>query len=293
MATLEVTEGRKTQSTDEQIAYTVDVSNVGSSPTSPSVKAYDVTTGMNDVSSTVLSGDPSVTGNVITTPTVKSLTAGHLYRIEVKFTISGSIFEHYFEIHAEKGARSGMSWLIQRLRYMLDDTGGTAFTDSEIQDVLDEYRVNVHRDPMEIERTLLTNTDYEYRIYHAHYGNLERVESGTAIFKIEDSAGSQRGTATYSADYLNGIITMTADQEGTALYLTARSYDLNGAASDMWLRRAGQVADRYSFGAGGQSFSRSDWFAHCAKMSSFYAQKSRPKTVRMWTVGDFDAGTGE
>ena len=290
MATLEVTEGRKVQSTDEQIAYTIDVSNVGSSPTSPTAKAYDLTTGYNEVTSTVLSGSCSVTGNVITTPTVKSLTAGHLYRVEVQFTVSGSVFEHYFEILAEKGARAGMSWLVQRLRYMIDDSDGEDFTDSELQDVLDGHRVNIHREQLEIERTLLTSDDYEYRIYHSRHENLERVESGTAVFKLEDSAGAQRGTATYSADYLAGIITMTADQEGTALYLTARSYDLNGAASEVWERKAGSVADRYSFSAGGQSLSRSDWFDHCMRISRSYARKARPQTVHMWQVGDFDQG---
>ena len=98
----EVVEGRLAQGVDEQIAYTITTTPWGSSPGTLSVKAYDVTSSLTDVSTTVLSGAASAVGDVITTPTVKSLTEAHLYRIEVKFTCAGNIYECYFEIHAER-----------------------------------------------------------------------------------------------------------------------------------------------------------------------------------------------
>ena len=93
--------GTVTQGEDEQLVYSVTTTNWGSSPTSVSVVAKDVSSANADVSSTVLSGDATVAGDVISSPTVKSLTAGNRYRIEVKFTSEGNVLEGYFLIDAE------------------------------------------------------------------------------------------------------------------------------------------------------------------------------------------------
>ena len=100
----EVTQGKLYQGVDEQIVYSLTTTNWASSPTSPSVKAYDASDGYTDVTATVLSGSASVAGDVITLPKVKSLTLGHLYRIEVQFTVAGvaTPFEAYVQI---EGAR--------------------------------------------------------------------------------------------------------------------------------------------------------------------------------------------
>lgn len=97
-----VKEGPLVQGEDEEIAYNITTTPWGSSPTSPAVKAYDVDNDYNDVSSTVLSGSPSVVGDVITTPVVKALTAGITYRIEVEFTCAGNVFECYLVIKGER-----------------------------------------------------------------------------------------------------------------------------------------------------------------------------------------------
>lgn len=96
-----IEEGLLIQGEDESIAYKLDVSAVGSSPTSPSVVVKDATAGGTDVTSTVMpSGSPSVTGDVITLPPLKLLTADHSYIIEVQYTISGNVFETYFHVRA-------------------------------------------------------------------------------------------------------------------------------------------------------------------------------------------------
>ena len=99
---LEVAEGKLYQGADEQIVYSLTTTNWGSSPTSVSVKAYDVSNDYADVTATVLSGSASVSGDVITLPKVGSLTRGHVYRIEVQFTVAGSAtpFEAHVQIEA-------------------------------------------------------------------------------------------------------------------------------------------------------------------------------------------------
>lgn len=287
MATLEVAEGRKVQSTDGSVAYTVDTSNVGTNPTNATVTAFDLTNGYLNVSTAVLAGTASASGAVITTPAVHSLTAGHLYRMEVKFTISTNVYEHYFEIQCEKGARNGTSHLLVRLREMVNDEDGSKFGDGELQDVLDEFKVRIHREMLEAEKTYTSNTTYEYTVFHSRYANWEGVASGTAYFQVQDSAGSQRGSTLWSMDYVRGVLTMSADQGGTELYMTGWVHDLNRAASELWRRLAGSVSGYYSFGVDGHTLSRSDWFKHCIDMSKYYAAQARPITVRSWRVGDW------
>lgn len=97
----EVIGGKRIQGVDEQIAYTLTTTPWGSTPTSIAVKAYE-TTAMTDVTSTVLSGTASATGDVITLPLLLSLVEGQEYRIEVKFTCSGNLFEAFFYVQAER-----------------------------------------------------------------------------------------------------------------------------------------------------------------------------------------------
>jgi hypothetical protein len=100
-----VKESPLVQGEDEKIAYTITTTPWASSPSAVVVavketsEASDVWT---DVTTTKTSGAASVTGDVITTPKIISLTRGLKYRVEVKFTSGGNQFECYFEIVAER-----------------------------------------------------------------------------------------------------------------------------------------------------------------------------------------------
>jgi hypothetical protein len=100
----EVIEGKQYQGEDESIAYTLTVTNVGSNPTSPAATVSSVVGGSyTDVTSTNMpTGSASAVGDVITCPALKLLVAGTLYRVEVKYTISGNIYENYFFVEGQK-----------------------------------------------------------------------------------------------------------------------------------------------------------------------------------------------
>lgn len=100
MSIRECVESPLTQGADEQIAYVIDTTNWGGSPTSPTLKVYDTEDG-SDVTTTCTTGTTSESGNDITTAKIKSLTAGHEYRVEVQYTYSGNTFELYFLVSAE------------------------------------------------------------------------------------------------------------------------------------------------------------------------------------------------
>lgn len=79
------------QGEDEEVIYNIRATPWGSSPTNISVVVKD--SGGSDVTSTVTTGSASVVGDVITLPKIHSLTDGEDYRVEVKFTVSGNVFE--------------------------------------------------------------------------------------------------------------------------------------------------------------------------------------------------------
>lgn len=100
----EVTEGTQYQGEDERIAYTLDVSDVGIDPTNVVVSVYQVDgLTFTDVESTVMpANSPTVDGNIITLSLLRNLTRGKTYRVEVRFTITGNIFEHYIPVVGQK-----------------------------------------------------------------------------------------------------------------------------------------------------------------------------------------------
>lgn len=102
MTKREVKEDGLKQGQNEEIVYSITTTPWGSDPSSVVVTAYDRTEEYEDVSATVLSGDPSVSGDVITTPTVKSLTRGHVYHIAVRFTVGSDVMECFFTLQAER-----------------------------------------------------------------------------------------------------------------------------------------------------------------------------------------------
>ena len=188
--------------------------------------------------------------------------------------------------------RSGMTNIIRRLRRLVNDGTAGVWEDQDLQDVLDQHKIHVVREYLEPQKNYLSGTAYEYRLFASRWADFEENGSGTAYLKLEDGGGSQRtyGTATaqWTMDYIRGLVTMGQDQAGTAMYLTGWSYDLNGAAAELWRERAGQVASFYDVQADGHRLSRSQWMTHCLKMADEMDKRARPVTVHQWTQGVFE-----
>lgn len=183
--------------------------------------------------------------------------------------------------------RAGMANLILELRSMVNAgtadysvSGVSYWTDQQLQDRLDRFRVDLNRAPLRYDSEYVGGTAY-YHDYYAPLGNLEEAGSGTIHWQVEDGDGNAAGTATYAADYIAGLIRFTNDQGGSAYYLRGRSYNLKRAASSIWREKAGSVAAYYSFSADGQSFSRSHWFEHCLSMADNYEADSGIQTTRL------------
>ena len=94
----EVLESPLPQGSSERIPYKIDTTPWGGSPTSVVVTVLDNSNNDADVTGSTTTGTSSVSGNVITTPSIYQLTAGKEYTVYVKFSSGSNIFEPYFKL---------------------------------------------------------------------------------------------------------------------------------------------------------------------------------------------------
>ncbi|MCC7210130.1 MAG: hypothetical protein IT323_22695 [Anaerolineae bacterium] len=185
-------------------------------------------------------------------------------------------------------ARTGMVNLIRRLRGLTH--AGTAdysvagtdwWTDDQLQEVLDACRVDLNHVPLS-EAPEYSGGVQVFRMFYTGYPNLEEMDSGTDAFDIENGRGDSVGTALYTADYIRGVVNFTSSYNGTALYITGRSYDLNIAAAQVWREKAAWRANFINFSADDQSFTQAQWFAHCQEMAGLYEAASGVSSAQLY-----------
>lgn len=172
-------------------------------------------------------------------------------------------------------ARSGMSDLITKLRALT--ASGTAdytvsattyWVDDQLQSVLDQRRTDFRSLLLYADKTLLNSAEYYYDYYIPDHEWLEGTASGTAAWLLTNGTG---GTVAYS-DYTLNIdakhLKFTANQAGTAYYLTGRAYDLYRAAADIWEQKAADIADRFDLKTDNHDMTRSQLYDHYTKMAA-------------------------
>jgi hypothetical protein len=172
--------------------------------------------------------------------------------------------------------RFGMLNLIVRLRRMVDDKYSQVWQDDELEEILDQHRIDFYADSLTaVARNVAGAT--VYTLYKSPYGNLEEyTDDDESVFRLFNSVGTSIApTSNYTPNYAGGIFTFLTDQRGASLYLDARSYDLNGAAAVCWREAMGSKAKLYDFDSAGSKFSRAQWFEHCQEMAEMYSRLKR------------------
>lgn len=189
-------------------------------------------------------------------------------------------------------ARSGMVDLISEVRALAnvgpsdyEVAGLPQYTDHRLQDILDRYRTDHFRAPMQAVQSY-SGGSVEYRHYYSGIGNLEITSGGTAITYLETAAGSAVGTAEYSMDYIRGAATFLADTGGSTLYLYGRSYDLNRAAADIWRQKASYYAGQFTFSTDNMKVDRGALYKHCLEMAIEFEQRAATSQVVTLTRSD-------
>ena len=97
----ELSESPIEQGVDERISYRLDTTTWGGGPTPTSVAVSIYDSNRTDLSSTKLSGAASIADEYVSTPLVVDLEDGKLYRLEIKFVVSGQTFEPYCYIYGK------------------------------------------------------------------------------------------------------------------------------------------------------------------------------------------------
>lgn len=187
--------------------------------------------------------------------------------------------------------RSGMFELIRQLRQMTqaaDDeyslAGETYFTDDHLQDALDQYRADVYEEAIyPIERYISGATVYQD--YFWNNGNVERAESGSAVWQLQDTNGSAVGTANYSVDYNVRRIRFGTPTDGSQYALTYAHYDMNRAAAYVWRLKAANVALRFDVKTDNHDLKRSQLRKTFIEMAEHYDKLAQQN-------GDAGAGGG-
>ena len=185
-------------------------------------------------------------------------------------------------------SRTTLSDIIQTVQGMTDATygqytmGTVNYWDSDqVQKVLDRHRHDIYREDLAVIADYVGGS-VQYLEYQSRYGNFESTNGGTAVFFIEDGLGDNVGTASYSVDYPRGRVTFTTNTQGTAYYLTGRSYDLNATAAEIWRHKASHYAVAIDVSLDGNSMKRSQLMQHCLTMADYYDQRGGPMVSTLY-----------
>lgn len=95
---LEVKESPAYLSSAHEITYSTDTVSYGGSPSGITVTATNLSTGK-DVSAYVLTGSASVSGDVITWPTIQDLVKGQQYAVDIAFVCNGQTYKDRLVIY--------------------------------------------------------------------------------------------------------------------------------------------------------------------------------------------------
>ena len=200
-------------------------------------------------------------------------------------------------------ARSTLSDLIHEVRGRIRDGRGTAnyttygtaqyWDDDQIQGVLDRHRQDIYRCAIAPTQKY-NNGTVIYTDYYLPHKFLERTsEGGSATFYLENAAGAVIGTANYTPDYNRGYVSFSADQAGSVHYLYASSYDVDGAAAEIWRQKAGDYATAVNFSTDNHRVDRGAIIANALKMAEFYEARSSRGGFNVTTMHRSDVTPAE
>lgn len=175
--------------------------------------------------------------------------------------------------------RTGMQTLVDTVRGYTNAgtaewTAGTVtyWDDTELQRALDRHKaehIHAYLDPV----LSYSGGSVIYLQYRAELGN---IESGSAVFKVEDVSGTVTG---YTFDSARGVATFTVDQAGKSYWWSGFEYDLNATAADIWRVKASHAAELVDWSTDGHNVKRSQQVKACLDMAAFYQSRSSTEGV--------------
>lgn len=167
--------------------------------------------------------------------------------------------------------RSGMQTLVDRLRVMVGDADASpTFSDDDLQDFLDERRIDVIEAQLRPwPATLGSSVAYtEFRAPRRWW------EGGAVLIGITSTP-----LVPTTEDLVAGRWTFAAGH-AIPVYVTGSCFDIYGAAQAVCEAWAAKVAVEFDFGTDQQTFNRSDKRVGLLAVAREYARKAAPPGAR-------------
>lgn len=185
-------------------------------------------------------------------------------------------------------ARPGMATLIATLRSLTNATTSDAtigsetyFSDDHLQTILDATRQEWRDIPLQPapdkQDGVLVYLTYLIPAYVPRHFEESGASSGWAV---RDAFGALVPEVDYTVNYQSGTITFDSDTSGKAYLLSCRTYNLNRAASNVWLQKASFAYQDVDWSSDNHRLQASQQFAHALHMADLYAAKSGPHVGR-------------
>lgn len=241
----------------------------------------------------VWSGETGITAttdgydDTTTTVNVTGGTTGYKYIVTNHVTLASGL-EDTREILVQVGIRSGMTHLVLELRGLTDTEEGqtsingvTYWTDQHLQEILDQFgrdinTVQLNANPEQVDGT----TTWTKYYFPDALGT--KIETGNGLQIVNSTGYTQED---YTIDLSARRVTFDEDTNGVEYYMRGRVYDMNGAASKVWLMKAGHRSQLINWKAGSHTLAEDQEYQHCLDMWKHYGSVEGLKNTRLMKEG--------
>lgn len=187
--------------------------------------------------------------------------------------------------------RAGMQHLVDELERLVD--AGTEWDEDALQDMLDRFKVEFREVQLIATPTRTSPTTVVYYDYYlpkalGYWFELPQNDTINPAFYLTTYLfipvlfGTGDGKATYDDDLKK--IVFNADTLGYRHYLTVYSYDLYGAAAEIWSQKASARENYINVKTDNHTLALDTVYQHCLDRYKYFVQKAfkfnNPKFVR-------------
>lgn len=188
--------------------------------------------------------------------------------------------------------REGMQWLIAKLRLSTETVDNPAdndnfYTDEELQTQLDNTSTTFTGTPLFPLKELLAGNQYVYLdfVWSPEIGRfieMPLLNYSDSQFQVQKTDGTYMHYGIdYTIDLATPKITFNGDQQGQSFLLNARTFNLNRAAAEVWLLKAGRRADLYHVRVDNHTLYQDEMWKHCMEQYKLYAGRAGAGYTRL------------
>lgn len=178
-------------------------------------------------------------------------------------------------------ARTSMSDIIGRVRYLIGDTGTAQFTDDHVQDILDQHKTDVRYNPLMALERIQPGGTVLYLDFWAVDAAGQPVNhwegtAGTALVLQNGNWSTVTGSATHNT--LEGKWTFT-DEPTRPIYLTGAFYDVEAAGADLCEEWIADLKKCVTFSVGNTKFDLNAQIDNLEKLTERLRRRQKVRTI--------------